>query len=488
MEREERNEERSRAEQAAQDAGEHIPGRRGVMFSETMKTLTRLSSSYRRCHWKSAAELIFPLLYEHLTFASHRTWKLFVKKAFFFCVTAWRKQYGDSVLHCVDAQSAHNDPVIFHRTGVDDVVLAGWRKVARIDDETGETSYVYIGPGGQACTNLADAFLEFEAQAAQKRNSRQRLSIAEELLKMHSVTENVDRSGDGEGAATNLRALQATGEDVAVTAGVSTVTQPQYLSVTTSSLEDYLYRGDSELLAGMSWATYGTWVYRIELPARPEKSVRGVLARYVDVYFDPAYKLYNSHAQRICSEPRVPMFEGFTMPPLTVDSERNAMYKQIQCRPTRILPVAGEELSQEELVLKAFALFSSPTKGSAGMDNSVAATTAFTRAYLEWEEDMTKEAATARYRFAARFEYPSLWETKEMVEALRWKLEMVMGEELPQPILDPDREKPRATVEQYSSMLAESRVAHLEGWAAKSDNLCFLSVAFDFASFCAVDV
>ena len=83
MEREERNEERSRAEQAAQDAGEHIPGRRGVMFSETMKTLTRLSSSYRRCHWKSAAELIFPLLYEHLTFASHRTWKLFVKKAIF---------------------------------------------------------------------------------------------------------------------------------------------------------------------------------------------------------------------------------------------------------------------------------------------------------------------------------------------------------------------------------------------------------------------
>ena len=94
LEREERNQERSRAQQAAQDAGEHIPGRRGIMFAETMKTLTRLSSSYRRCHWKSAAELIFPLLYEHLTFASHRTWKLFVKKAIFFlchCVaeTVW---------------------------------------------------------------------------------------------------------------------------------------------------------------------------------------------------------------------------------------------------------------------------------------------------------------------------------------------------------------------------------------------------------------
>ena len=83
------------------------------------------------------------------------------------------------------------------------------------------------------------------------------------------------------------------------------------------------------------------------------------------------------------------------MPALTVDSERNAMYKQIQCRPTRILQVEDSELSQDELVMKAFALYSSPVKGSAGMDNSIAATTAFTRAFLEWEEDMVQEAATA---------------------------------------------------------------------------------------------
>lgn len=133
--------------------------------------------------------------------------------------------------------------------------------------------------------------------------------------------------------AMNLKALQATGEDVAVTAGITTISQPQYLLITTSSLEDYLYRGNNEVLAGMSWATYGMWVCRVELPACPEKSVRGVLPRYIDVYFDPAFKLYNSRAQRICSEPHVPMFEGFTMPPLTVDSERNT-YKQIHCHPT----------------------------------------------------------------------------------------------------------------------------------------------------------
>ena len=172
MEREAREEERKQAEQAAENAGQHIPGRRGVMFSETMKTLARLSSSYRRCHWKSAAELIFPLLYEHLTFASHRTWKLFVKKAIFFTVTAWRKQYGESVLHAVDAESAQRDPVIYRRAGVDDVVLAGWQKVSRIDEDTGDMSYVYIGPGGQACTDLAEAFLEFESQQPHQRSAR----------------------------------------------------------------------------------------------------------------------------------------------------------------------------------------------------------------------------------------------------------------------------------------------------------------------------
>ena len=93
------------------------------------------------------------------------------------------------------------------------------------------------------------------------------------------------------------------------------------------------------------------WVYRIELPPRAERSVRAAIPRYVDVYFDPAYKLYQTHAQRISTEPRVPMFEGFTMPPLTLDSERNAMYKQVQCRPTAILANENVEQDAETLVL-----------------------------------------------------------------------------------------------------------------------------------------
>ena len=97
-ENKEREEKRKAEREAAEAAGEHLPGRPNKIFADTLRTLMRLTASYRRCHWKNAAEIIFPLLYQHLTFASHRTWKLYVKKAVFFAVEAWRVQYGDSVL------------------------------------------------------------------------------------------------------------------------------------------------------------------------------------------------------------------------------------------------------------------------------------------------------------------------------------------------------------------------------------------------------
>ena len=54
-----------------------------TVYQETMRTLNRLSASYRRCYWKSGAEMVFPILQGHLTFASHRCWTVYVKKAVF---------------------------------------------------------------------------------------------------------------------------------------------------------------------------------------------------------------------------------------------------------------------------------------------------------------------------------------------------------------------------------------------------------------------
>lgn len=254
-ERQEREQDREKQAEAARAAGEHVAGRRGVLFAETLKTLSRLSSSYRRCHWKSASELIFPLLFQHMTFASHRTWKLYVKKAIFFAVEAWRQQYGESVLRPKENLDVASDPVVFRRDGLDPVTLVGWKKVARVDQETGESVYVYVGPHGQNCADLDEAFAVYDSSVDLDRGgpgkkAQQKLTFIEELLKIHQVTETVARDDTESGEATNLRALQATGEDVAVLEGSSLLKSSRPLAVTTSSLEDYLFRGSHPLLAG----------------------------------------------------------------------------------------------------------------------------------------------------------------------------------------------------------------------------------------------
>ncbi|CAE7258426.1 unnamed protein product [Symbiodinium sp. CCMP2592] len=454
-----REQEAAEARRVAAEEGVVLKNGRGKLFRETRKTLSRLSSSYRRCHWKSVAEVVFPLLFEHLTFASHRTWKLYTKKAIYFCVEAWKRRYGPSVLRCEPRPDS--EPVVYQREGLDEVVLRGWRKVVREDELTGEETHLYVGPAGQVCRSVEAAFDEDQAAASCCKDAQHKLTFMQALLQQHAVKERVSEDPGAEACDSNLQALQATGEDAAVSACRSY--GKNGLVVATSSLEDYLFRGDHPLVRDMSWSTYGMWVYRVELPPTlVGNSVRAALPRHVDVFFAEKYKLSASHCQRISSEPRVPMFEGFTMPTLTMDSERNAMYKQLQCRPFRVLHYEGDDT--EGAVLKAFDVFSAPVDATSA-EPSIAASMAFTSAFLAWHQEAAEEAVIARRRFAARFEFPSLWETREMRDVLVEKMD-AMNVDVSQSLAsDPDKDKERVSVGQYSSMLAVERVANLEGLA-----------------------
>ena len=42
--------------------------------------------------------------------------------------------------------------------------------------------------------------------------------------------------------------------------------------MTTSALEDWLWRGDRQILKDMHWYIYAMWVYRVE--TTPQKAVR----------------------------------------------------------------------------------------------------------------------------------------------------------------------------------------------------------------------
>ena len=113
------------------------------------------------------------------------------------------------------------------------------------------------------------------------------------------------------------------------------------IKVATTTLEDWLWRGDSPVVKDMNWHVYAMWVYRVEKPSqRPGR-------RWVDMPFSEDYVLSKTHVQRLASEPRVPMFEGFIMPPSTRDSELSAMYKQLRTRPLRVEP--GEDAVEVRL-------------------------------------------------------------------------------------------------------------------------------------------
>ena len=76
-------------------------------------------------------------------------------------------------------------------------------------------------------------------------------------------------------------------------------------NVTTSTLEDWLHRGDHPVLAPMNLLVYAMWVFRIEKPAwRPDKVPN---PRFIDIDFAPDYALRSSHRQRLATEFRVPL-------------------------------------------------------------------------------------------------------------------------------------------------------------------------------------
>ena len=323
-------------------------------FAQTMDVLKRLSASYRRCYWKSGSEMLFPILFGHMTFASHRCWTVFVKKAVFLAAQAWRGEYGQAVRH-----AAHKDGggeiLQYVRSGMDPYPLVGWRKIPL----EGSDTFMYEGPNGELYDDLQQVYeYEVAAKAASSGlpETRMALNFLQKFLN-ECCTEQQQREEQG-----------------------------QRIVLTTSTLEDWLYRGHHPILQAMSFQVYAMWVFRIERPSgRTTASAR---PRFIDIEFAAEYSLSNSHLQRIATEFRVPLFEGFTMPASNVDSETAAMYKQILLRPTAM--AIGDE--PEDLRLVAALRPYCALAHSEERDRSKAGANAFTRNWLTFSEGQSNLA------------------------------------------------------------------------------------------------
>jgi hypothetical protein len=143
-------------------------------FAHTMDVLKRLSASYRRCYWKSGSEMLFPILFGHMTFASHRCWTVFVKKAVFLACEAWRGEYGKAVRHAA-LKDGGGEVLQFIRVDMDPYPLVGWRKI-QLDEGA---VVVYEGPNGEVYDDIQQAYEhEVSAKAADTGMSENRLALS----------------------------------------------------------------------------------------------------------------------------------------------------------------------------------------------------------------------------------------------------------------------------------------------------------------------
>ena len=122
--------------------------------------------------------MLFPILYGHLTFASHRCWTIYIKKGVYLAAEAWRREYGKALQH--NAKQEEGRAVVqYIRPGVDPYTLAGWR---REEGEDGKSSYV--GPGGERFADIVAAYEhDVAARGAAAGDSKQQKEMTSFLTK-----------------------------------------------------------------------------------------------------------------------------------------------------------------------------------------------------------------------------------------------------------------------------------------------------------------
>ena len=155
------------------------------------------------------------------------------------------------------------------------------------------------------------------------------------------------------------------------------------------------------------------------------------------------------------------------MPPSTFDSETAAMYKSLLLRS---FSVQVTDEPEDVRFANAFQVLCEVT-GDANR--------AFTLSWLAHLREQRPLAISAMRHFLDRYEYKSLWNTREVQERLNslWESTQACAdplEEEPYPAdiaasvehaSDPDADKPRVTVREYTALIGEEVMAHLEGLA-----------------------
>ena len=100
--------------------------KRQAAFRKCMQVLSRFETCFRRASWKSGSEMVFPILFGHMAFMTHRCWTVYMKYATWLAAEAWRQAYGQVVTQQACA-AQHTTSLQYKLPSGETVALAGWR-------------------------------------------------------------------------------------------------------------------------------------------------------------------------------------------------------------------------------------------------------------------------------------------------------------------------------------------------------------------------
>ena len=287
---------------------------RREQYRRTMQMLMRFESSFRRASWKSGCEMTFPILFGHLSFTTHRCWTVFMRKAIYLAAEAWRQHYGHTATHRAMTTGAKLD---FELPNGEKVTLPGWSERKQVTSD-GVEVVVYVSPEGEEFDSLtyASEALKHTKSGASRSDALKAMSkLLIDFKEGHCLeTQSVEKSG--------VEGMASKGKDA--------------FSYSLSQLDDYLHRGEHDIVRNMNLYIYSMWVYRAERnPYATSAPLKESKPRHLEIPFEESYVAGKTWVQRIAIEPRIPKVEGFQFV-TDVDPEMHFLLKSVLLRPIQL--------------------------------------------------------------------------------------------------------------------------------------------------------
>jgi hypothetical protein len=340
---------------------------------------------------KSGSELVFPILFDHMSFSTHRCWETNIRVPYAKILTAWQHQYKGSLhsLHHIATVAVRVGYILpAASSGKAQTLSSGWLMIPRnfqgtesnneasmrqyvekeMDDDM---NYVYISPAGLRFASLNQAL-------------------------KHDNESGIRNRLDKEVARNKLEDLD---------------TNRSMTIEFTSNHEDFMHRDMDNVFKDLPLYFYNMWVYGAKKPSTADP-----LAPYLlQVPFHASYGGgHQLRVQRLSIVPRVPQLEGIFIPSPEVNPHILSLIKLILFKPMHVSDDVDDRGNPVDPYKLVFRLASDSNKKRKRLvdENPYEVFPAAWNVY--WEDTVLPLARSADAKLAQRKEWPTLWECKEI--------------------------------------------------------------------------